>query len=278
MKKKSWIAIGISLLVGILIQVYVGDFRKEPDIANKIAVLFGGGLGFLVWVIAVPLIISIGKYIYSKSFPNDLFSNFSYVILVILSVLMLLGLSSIKSMAQSPVERFRINAKQQCIELTANVYEQIETADKAEMQERAKNYCICLYDKISDDDLNSVIEKDLLLPGLLNLNYQDEQDICFDKNYSDINTVKFQELFETVSEKRNFWKSRLISYYLMTYEKFDSESFTSLNQCFEPSFIQEYSMMIPNWEERELTSTEIFEENPELKNSIAICYKDFTGQ
>lgn len=273
MKQKTWTAIGISFIIGVAIQVYAGDYKDAPDLINMIAVLIGGGLGILIAVIILPTIVSLIMFFKNRQFPHDTFSTMTYIILAFLTIVMLIGESqAMPSIQQDDTEALRQKAKQDCIEGTASVYDMVASVDKKDMKIRAEKYCTCLYDKITKADLKRVLEKKILIPELLNIEYKKQQETCFEANYKGVDVVKFSDLMETESEKKSFWSSKLVSYYIMTYGVFKSEYLLKTLDCFEPSFSRQYSKKISDWEKRDLTATEVFKEIPDIKSKIESCY------
>lgn len=277
MNRKASIAILVTFFIGVLIQIYIGDFKNELDLANQIASVVGGGIGFLIAVIALPSVVSLIMMVKMKKFPKDTFTTMTYILLVIFALIMFIGQWHIKSMANAQfdeIENLRNKIKEECVSGTSMVYEFIETSNKEEIKRRSREYCDCLYGKITRQDLNRLLEQKLLVPELLNIEYKEQKDICFQENFKGIDVIYMEDLMETEDDKKAFWSSKLVSYYLMTYGEFKSEFFIKALNCFTPTFERDFSKMISDWEMKELTATEIFVDEPIIKIKIEECYNE----
>lgn len=91
----------ISFLVGVVVQIYCGDYRHfgGPDIntAGLIGTIIGAGLVFPIFAAVPTLIISLIVYAFRRKFPSEGFARMIYLLTILLSLLLVIGKKSINN-------------------------------------------------------------------------------------------------------------------------------------------------------------------------------------
>ena len=352
MRNKTFIAIFLSFLIGVLAQIYIGDFQRQPDLTNKIAVIMGGAIGFLIAVIILPSIIALIRFLRKKTFSHSTFAGITYIMLVILSIIMFVGQWNLKAIQESPINNDKDGSLTYKYSPKGCLYE-IEFKSKpkinklstlegksilvSEVSELAmvddggyvkSEFAILGRDTVSaytkqilynllteyslrnglshpelkstENDLGRQVElrgyktlKDdklnerrlimtahlyfkennlLILYGASEAKDYPTPGIIRFLNSVKLNKIKFDTISFSPNEKtKSLWPSRLVSYYSKTFKNSKTKLSTKSFTCFEQTFNQEFSKMIPDWENRELTAELVFDENPSLTERIEMC-------
>lgn len=83
-------SIWVSLFVGIIVMDMINGYFKylskpNANTASLIGAMLGSGLGFLIIVLALPLVISLIAYAIKKKFPRDEFTAMVYALMILLA-------------------------------------------------------------------------------------------------------------------------------------------------------------------------------------------------
>ena len=88
MKTRTIIALLVSFICGIAVQLYVDNYLQTPISGPWVGSLIGGGMGLMVGSIIIPLIVCLIIYVINKKFPQDTFTILTYVMTALVSYIM----------------------------------------------------------------------------------------------------------------------------------------------------------------------------------------------
>lgn len=89
MNSNSWTMVGLTSIVGFVYAIYSGASNEyRGDIISQISSTIGAAVGFMIAVLALPFIFGVIGASVKKKFPNDSFSAFTMIMLLIVGFIM----------------------------------------------------------------------------------------------------------------------------------------------------------------------------------------------